>query len=1837
MWKKLHTLLAIILSIAIIAPQGWGISTTNAATVGDTVMSSNFDTGTDSWFKRGSETVAQSTNTAQSGAGSLMTTGRTATWNGPGINATSALQPGATYDFSIYAKLKEGTVGSATVELSISQEGLPDNDPVRYAKIDSKSVTAADWVLIQSQFKVDDRATGYQVYVQSTDNATVDYYVDTFTVKLVSLPTSTPNPVVKVPVVLYHKVNDIAESGNDYQTTTDLFKKQMKYLVDNGYTTLSAQQYFNIISGIDTPPAKPILLTFDDGTPDFYNNAWPVLKQNNMKAIQFIVSDWIGDNKYGMTTAQLQELAGDPNLDLQNHTQSHKNLTTEMDKVAAEADIAAGNAFLKSITGKDPWVLAYPYGSNNADVKQAATNKGIKIAFKVGDGITTPNSDKLALGREMVLINDTLATFAAKIGGPTPSTEPSGSVVLSQSFEDDDVGGWSKLGWGPAGTAVVSSTYASDGTKSLKFTDRVSRGSSPSKNLTSLMQSGHTYDLSLKVRLGAGSDTLHLASKVDSPALGNEIYPWLIGNKEVTSTAWTTFELKNYKVPSKTAEFLIWLESVDTSTSTADIFIDEVVITDLGFQSDFEDGQGEWVRRNGAGNISISTADNHTTGGTQSLLTTVTEQYDGPLLNVLGNMHKNNKYSLSAWVKMAPGQSSTVLRLSVQSGDSSFTNVSPNVTVTPDNWVQLTGTFTVATTPSVLNAYVEVANSYADARSFYMDDFQLSFIGAVAGPLPIQTNIDHLKDLYADNFKIGAAVEPEQLEGEVHKLLDYHYSSIVAENSTKPGSLNPSENVWNWTAPDKIANYAKDHNLNFRLHTLAWHEQAADWMFKDATNKPLAATPENKQLVLNRLTTYIQTVLRHFKDMDVTINAIDVVNEVIDEGQPDGMRRSEWFRLTGTDFIKTAFNVAHQELPNAKLYINDFNTHDPKKRDFLFNLVTKLKGEGVPIDGVGHQTHINISGPSIQQISDSIRKFAEAGFDNQLTELDVSIYTSGNTSYDPIPEDILVKQGYRFKELFKELVRLDNMGIAAGNPDGWISNVTLWGVADDHTWLHNRGETRQDAPFPFNKQYQAKYAYWGMVEAIKTLTPSHLPLTAKAANTAQGTPVIDRVTDSVWNTVPAMKTEQSSTLEADVKTLWDSQNLYVRVAVKDTTNTTTDQIELFVDNNGIQKLIFPRNHSSITEVTGGYVLETAIPLNGTLGKQVKFDVRITDKGINDGTEQGGNGIIVSWSDPRGAQDSDSLGYGVLTYIEATKLAIAAYGTPTIDGEMDSIWADAPVYTTDVKVEQNNNAVAKAQFRTMWDNKKLYVYAVVTDSVLSDAPSNPYEQDSVEIFVDQNNGKTTSYEDDDGQYRINFKNVKTVGGHATSNNYTSATKLISGGYVVEAAIELDKITPAAGTLIGFDLQVNNDQDGGSRDSVFIWNDPTGQSYTNTSRLGVVEFKGPNQGSNPGSGGSGSGSASQSTLTVDANGNVTINVSEQSFAEALKKVKAGLIGFEFKLPTDAKSVVVKMPVKQVKAAIDTGVKQIQIDLGWVKLELPSSLFTDSNQTADVEISVSKVDPSSLPEGIRSKVGDNAVFDFNLSVGGKRISDFGANKAVLVSIPYTLKPGENPGQVVIYYISDNGSLEIIKNAHYNPAKGAVEFKAKHFSKYAAVMVQVKFNDLNQTASAKISISALAARDIVKGVSADSFAPKKKVTRAEFVQMLVRTLDLRAKDGSNPFNDVKKGEWYYDTVMTAHQLGIVKGKKDGSFGVQEEISRQDMIVMTYRALAAAELTLQPTKEATAFPDAKAIADYAQEAVSAMQQAGIIKGLADNSFAPKATANRAQAAEILYQLLIQI
>ena len=180
----------------------------------------------------------------------------------------------------------------------------------------------------------------------------------------------------------------------------------------------------------------------------------------------------------------------------------------------------------------------------------------------------------------------------------------------------------------------------------------------------------------------------------------------------------------------------------------------------------------------------------------------------------------------------------------------------------------------------------------------------------------------------------------------------------------------------------------------------------------------------------------------------------------------------------------------------------------------------------------------------------------------------------------------------------------------------------------------------------------------------------------------------------------------------------------------------------------------------------------------------------------------------------------------------------------------------------------------------------------------------------------------------------------------------------------------------------------------------------------------------------------------------------------------------------------------------------------------------------------------------------------------------------------------------------------------------------------------VNVSFNDMGGFEWAHEAVQSLYEKGIVKGVGSSLFAPEREVTRAEFVTMLMRGFGLVGTEASCNYGDVKDGDWYYHAIASASAMGIVNGYPDGTFGVDEHITRQDMTVMCVRLAECVALELKAVKEYDSFSDQGAIADYAKASVETLNKAGIVNGTGEGAFSPKGVANRAQAAKIIYELL---
>jgi endo-1,4-beta-xylanase len=335
-----------------------------------------------------------------------------------------------------------------------------------------------------------------------------------------------------------------------------------------------------------------------------------------------------------------------------------------------------------------------------------------------------------------------------------------------------------------------------------------------------------------------------------------------------------------------------------------------------------------------------------------------------------------------------------------------------------------------------------------------------------------QTNINKgLKDHYINYFPIGIAVSPRSLTGTDAQLITQQFNSITPENAMKMGPIHPREDFYNWAIADSIVNFAQRNGMKVRGHTLCWHEQTPDWLFKDA-----AGNTVTKEVLLKRLKDHITTVVNRYKGK---IYAWDVVNEAVDDNSSRVLRNSRWHQICGDEFIVKAFEYAHAADPNAILFYNDYNTERPEKRERIYQLLKKLVDAKVPIHGVGLQGHWSIFEPSENELRTAIEKFSSLGLKVQITELDVSVYPWEKDRRAKRPDDndtFTAEREQQQLEQYKKVFRIfrDYKNV--------ITGITFWGISDRRTWLDEYPVNgRKNYPTLFNQQLKPKKAFEAVV------------------------------------------------------------------------------------------------------------------------------------------------------------------------------------------------------------------------------------------------------------------------------------------------------------------------------------------------------------------------------------------------------------------------------------------------------------------------------------------------------------------------------------------------------------------------------------------------------------------------------------------------------------------------------------------------------------------------------------------------------------------------------------
>jgi endo-1,4-beta-xylanase len=336
-------------------------------------------------------------------------------------------------------------------------------------------------------------------------------------------------------------------------------------------------------------------------------------------------------------------------------------------------------------------------------------------------------------------------------------------------------------------------------------------------------------------------------------------------------------------------------------------------------------------------------------------------------------------------------------------------------------------------------------------------------------------------------FLFGVAVNMQQINGAnpiETELIGKEFSALVAENCMKPEPIHPEEDRFYWEDADKFVAFAEKNKQVVTGHCLIWHSQIPKWFFVDKSGKTVS--PE---VLKERMRQHIYAVVGRYKGR---VKGWDVVNEAFED---DGSyRKSPFFSILGKDFIKYAFQFAHEADPNVELYYNDYNMEIPAKCDAVVALVKELKAANCRVDAVGSQSHIQMSAPSLEATEASFIKLKAANVKIIISEWDISIlpspYNGANISthftytkeLDPyresVPDSIQQIWDNRVLDMYRLYLKYSDV----------IERVTVWGLNDNNTWLNYfpiRG--RKDYPLLFDRNNQKK----SVVDKMISLTEQY--------------------------------------------------------------------------------------------------------------------------------------------------------------------------------------------------------------------------------------------------------------------------------------------------------------------------------------------------------------------------------------------------------------------------------------------------------------------------------------------------------------------------------------------------------------------------------------------------------------------------------------------------------------------------------------------------------------------------------------------------------------------------
>lgn len=319
----------------------------------------------------------------------------------------------------------------------------------------------------------------------------------------------------------------------------------------------------------------------------------------------------------------------------------------------------------------------------------------------------------------------------------------------------------------------------------------------------------------------------------------------------------------------------------------------------------------------------------------------------------------------------------------------------------------------------------------------------------------------------------GCAVTARTLHNDpaLASLVADQFGMLVSENSMKWVALRPAQDSFRFDDADAMMDFAHQHHLQVRGHTLAWHNSIPEWLQNGAASLD----------VRTLLQQHIRTVVARYRGR---IHSWDVVNEAIapEDKLPGGLRNSFWYQHAGPDYLDLAYRTAREADPHARLCYNDYgveydNPASDTKRRLILELVRGMKSRNVPIDAIGVQAHIHAAAkdPIGTGLRDYLAAIHALGLEVYLTELDVN--------EDDIASDDVAERDRQVAATYAQLLDL-----ALESPA--VKLVLTWGVSDRRTWLndgpthHRKQPNRPQRSLLFDPQYRPTPAFFATRDAF---------------------------------------------------------------------------------------------------------------------------------------------------------------------------------------------------------------------------------------------------------------------------------------------------------------------------------------------------------------------------------------------------------------------------------------------------------------------------------------------------------------------------------------------------------------------------------------------------------------------------------------------------------------------------------------------------------------------------------------------------------------------------------